>query len=737
MADQGTRFWVQRYLHEGWSPIPIAKGEKGPRGGHMATWETDSYTTADFADDDNVGVHLGRHVDGHAGLYDVDLDDKTAAIAADVLLAPTNRIHGRPGKPRSHRFYTCDELLTHTSYHGLGGNNDTIVELRGLSPTSGKCTLTVVPPSVHPSGEALAWVADGKPAHLPTGSELALGVRDVAIAVLIARGFPGAGHRHGPRLALAGFLYRATRDKLRVLAIGRAIMRIVGGDEPDWLDTARTTIAKLEADPEANVTGGTSLKEDLLEGEQVLKRVNVWLGRQEQAFVDDVIERFNKRYFIVTAGVTPCVADDADPAGIKLFTFDAFRKVHVKARMPTRRAKDKVDKKTGAVIPGRDREGPFCADVWLEHKDGRQYDQLVYAPPPLTCSPRDYNGWKGFAVTPEPRPFPLIEAHVRDVFCGGDDRVYAWLMNWCAALVQRPGQHAVTGVVAQGGQGVGKGLVCHDLLGKLFDLRHYICMSASEQFYGRFAGELLSGRCLVFLDEATWGGDKRDMGTLKDRVTGDYLLVDRKNIAQVMERSMLHLLVASNEDWPIGVDADDRRFTVLRVTNPRANDPAYFGPIYRELEQGGRAGFLHALLHLAIDEDALRRPLNTAARTALKKRSMSSDAEWWYEKLVEGRVLSTDTRWVSHVVRSALYQDYLQFMQNIGQHRKLAPNALGGRLKRFCPSLATERANGKRTYALPALARARRDFELFLESTVAWDIEEQPSIPEPPDDVPF
>lgn len=722
----GTKFWAQKYLSEGWSPIPIPSGEKGPR---IADWERTTFAPADFGDDDNIGVHLGKHAAG-PGLYDIDLDDKWAPIAADILLAPTDRIHGRPSKPRSHRFYTCDETLEHFAIHGLGGANDTLVELRGISPNSKAYTQTVIPPSVHPSGEVLAWDQDGKPCHLKEGKPLIDGVKDIGLAVLIARGFPGAGNRHIPRLALAGFLHRAGLEKLRILAIGRAIMRMIGGDEGDWLDTARTTLAKLEADPEATVTGGPTLREMLTDGEATLKKCNLLLGRLDQAAVDDQIERLNKQYFIVTAGATPCVADDSRPDGITLFTFDAFKKVLIKERMPARKIKE-TKKKDGTLIPAHTKPGRPVADVWLEHPQGRQYDRLVYCPPPLTPGPKDYDGWKGFSVKPEEMPTPLLDYHLKEIFCGGSDEILFWFHNWCAALFQRPGLHAITGVVAQGGQGVGKGLVFHDLLGKMFDLRHYICISSSEQFYGRFAGELLSGRTLVFLDEATWGGDKRDMGTLKDRVTGDFLLVDRKNISQVMERSMLHLAVASNEDWPIGVDADDRRFTILRVVNERANDPTYFGPLYDEIKNGGRAAFLAKMLAWPINEEMLRKPIDTRAKTALKMRSLPPEAEWWQECLGDGKILTTDKSWPEMPPRAAVHTAYLEYVQKLGITRRLGPTRLYKMLLKFCKSATFLKPHGKpRALKLPTLDVAREQFARFLGTDIDWDAFEPDSEPD-------
>jgi len=731
-----TKFFAQKYINEGWSPIPIPRGEKGPR---ISGWEHQDFTPADFADDDNIGVHLAKHTNG-PGLYDVDLDDKLAAVAADILLAPTNRIHGRPGKPRSHRWYTCDDVINHYVMHGLGGNNDTLVELRGISPSTGSHTQTMVPPSKHPSGEFLAWDADQKPGHFKDAATFIEQVKHVGLACLIARGFPGAGNRHGPRMALAGFLFRAGLDELVIKAIGRAVMKMIGGDEQDWLDTCRTTLDKLKADPDATVTGGPALAEAMgADGPAIIKKCNQYLGRLDQAMIDEVIQNYNKKYFMVMAGATAVVADDSDSGGnIRLLTHENFKKMLMKERMPARKGKDTIDKKTGKVTPGKMREGKPCAEVWLEHKDGRHYDNLVYAPPPLECSKDDYNGWRGFSVAPVEGEFPLIERHIRDIFCGGDDDAYAWFMNWAAALMQRPGLHANTGIVAQGGQGVGKGLVFHDLLGKMFDQRHYITISSSEQFYGRFAGELLSGKCLVFLDEATWGGNKRDLGTLKDRVTGDFITIDRKGISQVKERSMLHLVIASNEDWPIAVDSDDRRFTVFRVDNPFANNPDYFDPLYFEIEHGGRQALLHVLMNIPIDEQMLRKPYETAAKTKLKEESLSPTAEWWRECLMNERIAS-EKRWPASLTYEGITSAYQTWMGNTGQHRKLSQNKLVAKITEMCPGVSTFRPHGQqRSLKFPGLDLCRMAFDQWLKSETVWGEPVQTTLSDSEDtDVPF
>ncbi len=715
------QLWVKRYLDEGWSPIPIPAGEKGPRG---SGWESKSYSPADFSAGMNVGVHLGR------GLLDIDLDAKEAAVAADMLLPQTNRVSGRIGKPRSHRFYTVNPALPvvhHVPYYGVGGSSDTIVELRALSK-NGSPTQTVIPPSLHPSGEQVAWDQDGKPFHCETQEQLdtlRTGVRNVAVAVLLARAFPGAGNRHNPRLAVAGFLFRAGVDPQDILQIGSVVMKLIGGDVRDWLDCARSTIAKLQADPGAQVVGGPTLKEMLQDGEQVLKRLNRTLGRTDEAAADDVIDRYNKHYCIVNLGAMTVVADTREDDRILLWPFDEFKRDHSKEFMPPERHEYTRGPKAGTSVMKR---GQPQAQVWLEHEKGNKRGQLVYAPPGSMVTfneQRDYNAWKGFALSKPAAQWPLIHRHLHQVICCADDLLYDWVMNWCAALVQQPGRHANTALVLKGGQGVGKGTFAHDLLGRFFHRRHYVQILNREQFYGRF-NDLLSGKCLVFLDEATWGGDKKEAGVLKGRITSDTITIERKHLAAIDEHNMMHLILASNEDWPVGIDRDDRRFVVLQVDGRHANDPLYFKPLYDEIENGGREGLLTALQEWDLDERALRQPPRTAAKDELKEQSLAPEAEWWIERLKDGRALVNDKDWPKGGVRrDLLFAEYAQAMSNVGVNRKQSPERFGKMLKKFCPSLGKERLNrtGPRCYVLPTLNTARLEMSEYLKMTPDWEEE--------------
>src|SRR5262249_51817258 len=146
--------WAQHYLGRGWACVPVPRGKKAPT---IKEWQKLRLTGADvaryFSPEGNIGLLLG---DPSGGLVDIDLDAPEALQLADDFLPPTLRVHGRSGKPRSHRWYVVTGPAKTERFRDLDGPS--LLELRS---TGGQ---TLTPPSIPPSGEVLAWEAEGNPA---------------------------------------------------------------------------------------------------------------------------------------------------------------------------------------------------------------------------------------------------------------------------------------------------------------------------------------------------------------------------------------------------------------------------------------------------------------------------------------------------------------------------------------------------------------------------------------------
>ena len=156
----------------------------------------------------------------------MDLDAPEAISAGGVLLPATGWVSGRAGKPTSHWWYRVEHPPRKASskYTTVTQDATCLVELRS---TLGQ---TVVPPSVHDSGECLHWEKFTEPAVVAV-AELHAGVRRVAACALLARHWPSVGARQDAYLALVGGLLRLGRDEARVGQFVAALCRATNDEE--------------------------------------------------------------------------------------------------------------------------------------------------------------------------------------------------------------------------------------------------------------------------------------------------------------------------------------------------------------------------------------------------------------------------------------------------------------------------------------------------------------------------
>jgi hypothetical protein len=254
---------AQALIDRGWQPVPIPAGAKGPL---IKDWQNRQFTADDFRGDGNIGLKLGR-VSG--GLVDIDLDCAEAIELAYHFLPETLMIHGRKSKPCSHYWYVVTDALPDTNrYKDTDGA--TLIELRS---NGGQ---TIIPLSVHPSGEQLRWQGDNslEPARV-SGGELKRRVALIAATSLIARHWPTNGGRHDCAMAVAGYLARGGMNEEEVVNVVRLAAEVARDDEvADRERAAEDTIRRMEQG--GNVTGGPTLES--LMGQQVVSKLNEWLG---------------------------------------------------------------------------------------------------------------------------------------------------------------------------------------------------------------------------------------------------------------------------------------------------------------------------------------------------------------------------------------------------------------------------------------------------------------------------
>jgi hypothetical protein len=191
---------AERYVRRGFAVVPVPHGKKGPT---LEGWEEMRLTSDELPEHfngkpQNIGLVLGE---ASGGLVDVDLDAEEATKITGRFFPPTVT-SGRASSPHSHWWYVSPGAET-VRYKDVDGR--VLVELRSTG-----CQ-TIVEPSFHPGGERVVWHRAGLDLGQLEARELALRVRELATAALIARQVPASGGRHDFALAVVGLLLRSGR----------------------------------------------------------------------------------------------------------------------------------------------------------------------------------------------------------------------------------------------------------------------------------------------------------------------------------------------------------------------------------------------------------------------------------------------------------------------------------------------------------------------------------------------
>lgn len=280
---------VEAAIHafeQGWSPVPIIKGTKRPA--HSGWIETRYKTKNEIESafkDTNLGVILG---DPSGGLIDIDLDSPEAEALSDGFLPVTRMVHGRDSSPRSHYWYKVegwsvkvqpfyDPIERMKQVEGKEFDKDRLVllEIRG---NGGQ---TLLPPSVHESGEQYSWHNQWHPPAVVSYAEIDKQVRWLAAASLLARYWPGPGKRHAASVALSGGLLKLGDEELAKDAEAFvASVALVANDEEgmDRQQDVETTRKLLKAGKK--VKGWPSLAK--LMPKEVVVQAMRWLQPPEE-----------------------------------------------------------------------------------------------------------------------------------------------------------------------------------------------------------------------------------------------------------------------------------------------------------------------------------------------------------------------------------------------------------------------------------------------------------------------
>lgn len=659
---------IQFLRSTGLIPVKIRPNEKSafaewdPR---RAAQEDHSLTIVRIEQDHELNLAAlfsGRYAD-----IDVDTSDPILIAALDSFLPRTAYIWGRGSKPRSHRAYALLEdfdrapigkILKFCKDLRFGSVNDAdylslSVEVRGGRPENG--LYSVLPGSVHPSGEKYEWDTEIDPSV--SGAYVALdtivGAVRLAQAVAILAPCFQEGLRNDFSLALAGLLWRIRATTFAAYGIDNEaehqdgsfflltesmakrffeIVLIVAGDDPadrhSRLLNFKNTWEKLDRDPQAKVTGGGTFIEHMgLHGVAKIRAVYRLLSDSDALeAIEAIVDQF-----VVWYGQGVCVDLDMVTKGVA---------------QPWMTKDQTINSLGGRKIMMGEKKIPIANLIFgsaiIRRISGLTFDPSTQDLMVDTPQGVKINQWRGFGVDPSPQMVldeeiePFLE-YVRTILGDEKPERAEWILAWSADMLQRPHEKPGTALVLVGPQGAGKTFLGEQVLGKIIGGGHYVQMNSIESLTSKF-NSIADNKLFIQCDEAMHSYQKDVASKLKSIITDESVTIEPKGINSYKKPNHMHFLFTSNEEHSalfIDPSPHERRYTVLKVNPIRSHDTDYWVRM-RAWVPANLHKILRWLLDHKYDRELVLRPLQTKAKRDIQRVSVDLEVGWISTRLKQG-----------------------------------------------------------------------------------------------------
>jgi hypothetical protein len=437
---------------------------------------------------------------------------------------------------------------------------------------------------------------------------------------------------------------------------------------------------------------------------QIIALQDKYTGLLEQRNIlwleDNVVTEFNKTHAVIRVDQTYILTEKNNSLGGQDFTLESRQSFRAYYEDET--------------VVCFDNKELSKADIWLKSPNRRKYKGIIFDPRSIDHRDGYYNLWKGFTKKSINGNCKKYWNHVKENICSNDVQAYIYVRKWLAYVFQRP--HEVhTALVLCGSQGVGKNSFVEPL-GVLLGA-HYAPLSSISELVSNFNYHLKNA-VLIHANEALWGGNKKEIGTVKAMITEQICLIEGKGKDRIPLSNFKHVILSSNEDWPVHLDPDDRRFFVLNVSEANKENHGYFKAIKTELDNGGYEALLHDLLNEDLTDFDPRKMPESFSSFSIKMRSVESAHRYLYEVLCEGGFSvgndndNEDPVWQGPIPKDTVYKDYISWCQQSGE-KYMSKELFGRVIKKVIVSVEDKRPAGeirKRCYVFPSLRQARKDF---------------------------
>lgn len=401
-------------------------------------------------------------------------------------------------------------------------------------------------------------------------------------------------------------------------------------------------------------------------------RVTLASPSTDDAVLRRAFAEFNSRYALLS-GDSVLVYEQRTADGVV-----------VPARITERRKVAQQEAREDRVVKVDKKERQLI-DLWFLSRVARRYELGAVTAPAGVTDPRLFNLWNGFdhdvvarsAEVPARLPSCWDQLLTQNI-CGGDDALRNFFLDWCAHMVQCPGEKPRIALVMIGAPGCGKGLVAQMLMAMIGAT--YSVQVGSEQLSGHWNAQLVD-KVLIFADEVNRSNDAAAQDRLKMLITERQLTERQKYQPEKTVSTFMRVLCSSNRRDAVYTQPGERRFCVFDAfyrlfPQHSVEGNEFFARVAGEIESlDERASLLAYLQQRDYGDFLLRRPPTGIANWRVQYGSLETPERFVYHVLASGDLAGED--WAPDEKSMPLYEALANEPTNVQDNRHPATLVYG------------------------------------------------------------
>ena len=239
---------------------------------------------------------------------------------------------------------------------------------------------------------------------------------------------------------------------------------------------------------------------------------------------------------------------------------------------------------------------PFL-DHWIKDNKKRCYKKIIFDPSTKHNSNNCYNIFNGFQADSYYNDIENEEVidrfltHLSNL-CSGDQEASKYLLNYICHLFQIPGELPGVSVVICGLKGCGKDLLI-DYIEKIIGLEYVTRTQNFNTLFGEF-NLAVKNKLVIQINEVSGKDGYKMKEEIKDFITKTNLNINEKNMKQYSLNNYSRVFMMSNNNNPIEITQDNRRFFVINCD--KIQDEDYYSNLYEDMNNKNSLRILYEFL---------------------------------------------------------------------------------------------------------------------------------------------